>query len=417
MNQPIRTALLNDSFPPVIDGVANAVSNYAALLTASGCPALVATPEYPGAADDYAYPVVRYPSLSTEKLVGYRAGYPFSAKAARQILDFAPDILHAHCPMSSLLLARTLRESLHAPLIFTYHTKYDVDIRTAVKNEALQNQLIHALVRNIEAADEVWTVSRGAGENLESLGYRGAWRVMENGVDMPKGSASIDDVRAVSSMYNLTDETPVLLFVGRLKWYKGVGLILHGLHKAQSEGLHFRMLFAGEGSDRAEMEALAKSLGIADSCIFTGAVHNRDMLRALYSRADLLLFPSTFDTNGLVVREAAACGVPSLLIAGSCAAEGVTDGVNGLLTEENADALCQSVLHACRHREKLSQMGENAQRDIYISWDTAVGRAQARYAQLLQERREHPTVQKHDTLGALAADIIEAHRKIRELKK
>ena len=71
------------------------------------------------------------------------------------------------------------------------------------------------------------------------------------------------------------------------------------------------------------------------------------MLRAFYSRADLFLFPSTFDTNGIVVREAAACGLGALLVQGSCAAEGVTPGQNGLLMEENADSLCQQALFAC----------------------------------------------------------------------
>ena len=68
-------------------------------------------------------------------------------------------------------------------------------------------------------------------------------------------------------------------------------------------------------------------------------MHDREIVRAWYTRADLLLFPSTFDTNGLVVREAAACGLGSLLVRGSCAAEGITDGRNGILIEENAASL------------------------------------------------------------------------------
>ena len=74
-------------------------------------------------------------------------------------------------------------------------------------------------------------------------------------------------------------------------------------------------------------------------CIFTGPVYDRDALRAWNTRADLFLFPSTFDTNGLVVREAAACGLASVLIEGSCAAEGITDGRNGFIIEETPEAL------------------------------------------------------------------------------
>ena len=155
MADPIRVTLLNDSFPPTIDGVANVITNYAEILHEDGFPVMVATPEYPGVKDDYPFPVLRYASVNTTKLVGYRAGYPFSAKAISAIDEFHPDILHTHCPVASTFLARTARESTGAPLIFTYHTKFDIDIRTALRGELLQNSLITAMVRNIEACDEV----------------------------------------------------------------------------------------------------------------------------------------------------------------------------------------------------------------------------------------------------------------------
>ena len=66
----------------------------------------------------------------------------------------------------------------------------------------------------------------------------------------------------------------------------------------------FCMVFVGDGGDRDEVEAYAKELALGKSCIFTGAIHDRDKLRAIYGACDLFLFPSTFDTNGLVVREA-----------------------------------------------------------------------------------------------------------------
>ncbi|MCQ2453905.1 MAG: glycosyltransferase [Clostridia bacterium] len=109
MEPRIRTALLNDSFPPQIDGVANAVINYASLLHGRGDDVMVITPAYPGVEDHYDYEVLRYSSVDTTKIIGYRAGYPFSASAVQRVVDFAPDILHTHCPVSSLLMARVVR--------------------------------------------------------------------------------------------------------------------------------------------------------------------------------------------------------------------------------------------------------------------------------------------------------------------
>jgi glycosyltransferase involved in cell wall biosynthesis len=86
-----------------------------------------------------------------------------------------------------------------------------------------------------------------------------------------------------------------------------------------------------------------------------------------------------FDTNGLVVREAASCATPSLLIKDSCAAEGVEDGVNGFLCEENADSITERLLEVMHDRKLLKEVGLGAQRDIYISWEDAVAKAYERY--------------------------------------
>ena len=125
--------LLNDSFPPLIDGVANTVINYAENLTSFGDKVTVAVPQYPDVVDNYSYEVIRYPSFDTTKFVGYRAGYPFAGAALEAIKEFRPDIYHSHCPAASTFMGRTFREVVPAPMVFTYHTKFDIDIARALK--------------------------------------------------------------------------------------------------------------------------------------------------------------------------------------------------------------------------------------------------------------------------------------------
>lgn len=87
--------LLNDSFPPEIDGVANAVVNYAEQITKHGKNAIVVTPTVPGADDSaFPFPVLRYPSIDTRRLVGYVAGYPFSPEAARVLTERKVNLMH-----------------------------------------------------------------------------------------------------------------------------------------------------------------------------------------------------------------------------------------------------------------------------------------------------------------------------------
>ena len=384
MNEKLNVCLLNDSFPPLIDGVANAVINYATVIQDRLGSATVVTPAYPGAQDDYSFPVVRYSSLATEKSLGYRAGYPFSASKLEAMKNSMFDIIHSHCPFASTVFARNLKEKNGAPLIMTYHTKFDEDIKRVIDNPLLEHQITKFVVQNISVCDEVWTVSRGAGENLRGIGYEGSYIIMPNGVDFPKGRASEEEAAALRAECGVPADMPLFLFVGRLFWYKGFRVILDALEYVKDSGTDFRMLIVGDGGDTEEIKAEAERLGIMDRLIFAGAINDRGELRIYYTAADLFVFPSVYDTNGIVVREAAACALPSLLVKGSCAAEDFSNYQNAILTENDAFAVSKELIHAASHRDGLKVMGERAMNDVYMSWEDAVKNAYDRYHVVLE---------------------------------
>ena len=387
--------LLNDSFPPLIDGVENAVVNYAKCMTESGISATVATPSSPGADDEsFEFPVIRYPSLNTTRKFGYRLGYPFGKKAVNAIKASNPLLLHSHCPFSSTLLARMVQQEVDAPIVFTYHTKFDIEINKAVEMNFLRKTAKKFLVDNISACDEVWVVSKGAGDNLKSLGYQGDCVVMENGVDLKKGLASPELVAELRQKHALPADVPVFLFVGRLMWYKGARIILDGLKMIANDGKDFRMVFVGDSVERPEIEQYAKTLGIQEKCIFVGAVHNREIIRGYFTLSDLFLFPSSFDTNGIVVREAAACGKASVLLRESCASEGIEDGKTGLLIEETGESMAKCLSFACENREKLKVLGQTAMDEIYISWEDAVEKATKRYELVVENFKSRETARE-----------------------
>lgn len=380
--------LINDSFPPVIDGVANAVVNYGREIQANYGNATVVTPYYPDTDDSaFPFPVLRYPSIDSTKLVGYRTGFPLSAELMAKIDARHFDLIHSHCPVTSTILARMLRDKMNVPLVFTYHTKFDIDIANAIHSKLLQETSVRLLVDNISACDEVWTVSRGAGENLRSLGYEGDYLVMPNGVDFPAGRLPEEQVAAATAELDLPRDVPVFLFVGRMMWYKGIRIILDALRALKDGGTDYRMVFIGKGTDEAEIHRYAESLGLMDKVFFHAPIYDRELIRAWYCRADLFLFPSTFDTNGLVVREAAACGLASVLIAGSCAAEDVTDGQNGFFIQENARSMAEMLRLLAPDRPRMRRVGENAQKEIYLSWEDSVAGACRRYEIVMENFR------------------------------
>ena len=391
-------ALLNDAFPPIIDGVANALFNYAKHIEKSHGRAVVLTPQMPGTDDSvYDFRVVRYPSIDTRGLIGYMTGYPFSPEAATAIEDEKVELLHTHCPATSALLARSLAEAKGLPLVLTWHTKYDIDIANAIKSKLLREGAIQALMANVNACDEIWTVSEGAGENLRSLGYEGDYIVMPNGVDLPREKVGDELIARVTSGYDLPEGVPCFLFIGRLMWYKGLRIIRDALKELDGEGLDFRMVFVGGGGDEKDVRKYSSGLGLDKKVIFTGPEKERDRLRAWYSRAGLFLFPSTFDTNGLVVREAAASDTASVIIAGSCAAEGVTDGRNGFLIEENAASLAAKLRELMDRPETVKKVGEGAGDELYISWADAVANAYERYEAVI-DNYKRGLYGRHDPL-------------------
>ena len=169
--------------------------------------------------------------------------------------------------------------------------------------------------------------------------------------------------------------------------YKGLPLILDALKQLSDAGQDFRMVFVGKGPDKESMEQKAEELGLKSRCFFTGPIYDREALRAWNTRADLFLFPSTFDTNGLVVREAAACGLASVLIEGSCAAEGITDGRNGFTIQESPEAMAALLQTACRDLDHLRGVGQNAMDEIVLSWQDSVSEAYKRYGEILEKKK------------------------------
>ncbi len=387
MTEKRNICLVNDAFPPEIDGVANAVLNYADIISRSSRVTVV-TPDNPEADDSvYSFPVLRYPSVDLTKLVGYYAGFPFSPEVQKRLVAEGFDLIHTHCPITSTMLARSLRDRIDAPVVLTYHTKFDIDIANAISGKLLQEEAKRLLVQNIDACDEVWTVSRGAGENLRSLGFEGDYIVMPNGVDFPRGRVDDTLIDEVTGACDLPDGVPVFLFVGRMMWYKGIRIILDALKTLRESGQDYRMVFVGGGGDRDEIVAYTQELGLSDRVLFVEPIRDRSRIRAWYCRADLFLFPSTFDTNGLVVHEAAACALASVLIAGSCAAEDAVDGVSGFLIEENAASMAAKLTELCKAPEVFRAVGDGAQRELYISWDEAVASAMARYEIVIENYR------------------------------
>ena len=392
MEKKLKVALGNDAFLPTIDGVNTVIKYYAEYINKELGEAVVVTPENPNK-KDYLFPfeVYRYKSLFTFG-EGYPVGWPFKREFSEDIVNMNFDLLHSHCPVATSYFFRRVNRIKRIPTILTYHTKFEYDIDARVKSLAIRQKAYTMIGKDIKCADEVWVTSKGTADSLKIMGYEGDFVVMPNGCDLPKilTISNEEQRNIICRKHSIPNNIPIFIFVGRLMWYKNIQLILDAMKLLKQRGRDFRMLFLGIGPDEKAIRKYAEKINLSDKVIFTGMVDDRRELQLYYTAADLLIFPSLFDTNGLVVREAAASATPSVLVQDSCAAEGIIDGETGFICFESPFSYAEKIDMIIDNKDLLSKVGQKAQSDIYISWEDSIKNAYERYQIVIDKFNSTP---------------------------
>ena len=180
----------------------------------------------------------------------------------------------------------------------------------------------------------------------------------------------------------------MFLFVGRLVSQKNIYFIVDSLDILNKKGINFKMFFVGDGPDKDELLNHIKKCNLEDKVILTGLIRSREELSAYYQRANLFLFPSTYDTSSLVQIEAATFKTPSVLIKNTATAQTITDRHNGYLAEETIEDYSNTILEAISNQEKLNEVTENAHKELYVSWDTVALKTMNRYEYLIEQNKK-----------------------------
>ena len=380
MDKKYKIAIGTDAFPPTTDGISNVAQSYANILNKHHCEAIVVTPKNPNQHDSkYPYEIFRYKSWWVPSKEGYSIGWPFKESLSYDIINKDFDLLHSHAPLATSYYFRLVNRKKRIPTVLTYHTKYEYDIDKRVPTQKAKNFAKRFIKRNVEAADEVWVTSEGSAESLRNIGYTGDYIVMPNGCDMPKAEIPQEIIDEIKTKHSIPKDVPVFIYTGRMIWYKNIQFILEACKILKDKGKDFRLIMLGFGADERAIKLRYKRLGISDKVVWTGKILDREIIQQYYATSDLLIFPSTFDTNGLVVREAASCGTPSLLVENSCAAEGIANGKTGFFCKENSQSVADRLLEIMDNKALLKAVGKEAQNTIYISWEDAVQKAFERY--------------------------------------
>lgn len=383
-----------DTYLPVVDGVIMTVHNYAQWLNQQGFLCYVAAAmALPGYQEPEAYPIIRYRSAPIAQRPPYRYGFPLlDSRFISATSDMMPDLVHAHSPFNAGLEARRMARRYKIPLVASFHSKYYDDVLQATKSKFLADIAVEHIVRFYHSADIVWTVSQGTAQTLRSYGYQKAIEIMPNGTDLSQPS-DIPSARAmVEARYGLSPHDRVLLFVGQHILQKNLMLLIDAFALVARTDPRVKLLMVGDGYAKKQLQDRSAALGISRRMIFADVVRERDVLTAIYLRADLFTFPSVYDNAPLVVREAASAGCPSVLIAGSNAAEGTQDGFNAFLCMEDPVSLSQTIRRALRDDLLRHAVGLKAAETLGRAWGDIIRDVGNRYREIIRDYQPKPLI-------------------------
>ncbi len=372
-----------DSFPPTLDGVARVTYAYCDTLSKMGHAAYYIAPNNPRAPE--------YPDLNTILSPGmkmpteqWRVGLPmFGFKYHKNLKSIPFEIVHAQSPFIAGNEALKIAKKRNIPLVSTFHSKYYDDFLQRTHSKNISKVLLKTVLDFYEKCDAVWAVNDGTADVLRSYGFGGKITVMENGTDLETvDKQTLDKMR---KRIRPIEGIPTFLFVGRHNKQKNIENTVQACKILKDQGIKFRFVTAGNGPDFEHLQRLVKKLNLENAVEFLGYVEDRGEIMALYSLADLLVFPSLYDSAPMVLREAAAMGTPGLVVKGSCSAEDFKDGDNAFIAEdETPEAIAKKISEAL---PKLSEVGEKARKTIPVSWEKIMPKVVAEYEALIAEKQ------------------------------
>lgn len=352
--------MFSESYFPRISGVVHSLAAFVEALRRAGHRVYVVAPRYPGFID--ADPdVIRFPSVRLPYDPQFPLGIPISQGVWRRLRQLDLDLVHTHAPFLMGAAAARLARTRGLPLVFTHHTLYDEYVHYA----RLPAWLTRPLVRRYTTAFAdrcacVIAPSRFLAQRLRQGGVRSRIEVLSTGAIDPELFASLDPTW-VRPVFGVPSRRPLLVTSSRLAKEKSVDLVL----RACAEIVRQRdavMLVVGGGPEEHALRRLVLDLGLDRYVIFAGLQPHRKALECVCA-ADVFVYASLTETQGLVVVEAMACGVPVVAVDAGGIPDAVRDGETGYLASPSPAAIAEKVMLLLEHPERRGAVAQRA-RDV-----------------------------------------------------
>lgn len=327
----MKICMMTNTYLPHVGGVARSVSTFAEEFLRLGHEVLVVAPTFEGKplpARSEAI-VERVPALENFNGSEFSVRLPLAAGLSERLEAFQADIIHAHHPF--LLGDTALRVAMNknVPIVFTHHTRYeDYTHYMPFAEEALKQVAKELPTHFANLCAGVIAPSESLARLIRRRGVTTPMTVVPTGIDVAAFASA--DGRPFREKLHIPGDAVVVGHVGRLAQEKNLGYLGEAVALLLARAPKARFLVVGDGPARDELHATFEKHGVADRLIFAGKRTGK-ALRSAYRAMDVFVFASKSETQGMVVAEAMAAGLPVVALNAPGVREVVRDGENGCL--------------------------------------------------------------------------------------
>jgi len=356
----MKIAFFTNCYKPLINGVVSSIVSLKDAYEKKGHQTYIFAPKMEGY-QDREKNVFRYHSVNLTKKVKYPIAIPLSLKATRVINDFRPDVIHLHHPFVLSMPAIMYAAKLKIPKILTIHTQYEryayyvSPIPRIITNEAIRRIIFHLANK----VDVITTPSQSMKDFISRYGVKKKIVVIPNAIDLSLFQEKKDDyAEKLKSQIGLQENDVVLLYVGRISFEKNIDKIIKAMEILRQKNIvNVKLLLVGDGNATKKTHEMVHSLKLKEMVKFIGMVDN-EIVKYYYSLSDVFVFASTSETFGMVIIEAFASGVPVLAVKAPGVVDIVSDGLDGILVEEDVVQFAEHLEMLVKDKDlrfKLSQ--------------------------------------------------------------
>ncbi|MGI6413815.1 MAG: glycosyltransferase family 4 protein [Syntrophomonadaceae bacterium] len=355
----MRIGFFTDSYKPYTSGVVTSITTFQEELTKFGHEIYIFAPNYQNYFE-VEENVYRFYSLPAPTNPDFSLAIPLYPGISTLIKKLNLDIIHVHSPFTMGRVGLRFARKYQIPLVFTYHTRYDQYVHyVPIAHDLAKGVTIKYSTRFCNACDHIIVPSSNIERLLKAYDINSPISVIPTGVPIHRFNQGDSDW--LRKHYQIPRSNKILLFVGRLTKEKNLEFLIKAFHLIKLSLPNTTLVITAQGPMENELKKLVFNLGLSldRDVIFTGAVPFDNLVNIYYS-ADLFVFSSLTETQGLVLIEAMATGLPVVAIRACGVEDMVEDNQEGILTSNDLSEFSQSVCRVLTDNHLYETFKNNA---------------------------------------------------------